>query len=1047
MEETKSIVKVNQQKEESLRNKIHEINNLIEEDGEIVEKHVMVKLAEFMCDKFSVDFLDTLTGVQMFEFIKERFRFIQKSFQEKVSVSVAPYSQETSENRQSSVILEFLVRDRPFVIDSLTEYLHAKKFNLSLIFHPVFALEHDASDRIIAVKKLSEETAANFTYCCCIIDDFYFPEQSSLKKDVLEILGMVCCVTDDFSPLSKAIEEYSLKEKKDESESLIESERRRLFTWFNEGNVILLGSGELAKEDITPELSWDKIRKPQGYIRCKLEMGDRQIPKEIGRLGSYFLGSSLNINVLETDEISVVHRRAKILLVFRKKKDLEGNIRVGFFYVLFTHKTLKEAAMAIPLARLKVNGILEAIAEDENIEGRKGHLQKTTHDFFNVIPKSELFRLDRTELRAMFDQYTHFGDYQETKLSIFTEPERLYARVTFCLPVHRFSPNVFDQIDRILSDRLGHGSEIKYWFNLRRNAYSHHIFFFPKDHSQLAEIDLEGLEQEVTALTVSWEDEFQAKLRTLPPAQAKVCQGRYDKVFNSFYQAVFSPVEALKDVEFIEALLREGREQVDLRSDLEKDESVIYIYTKTKYHLTEIMPFLQNLTLTVIDENTYNLAIGPHQVYVYTYYVKSLKAQEEKYGKFHEYFCDLLLAVLEERTEDDVLNGLLLTSGLNRAEINLFILYRNYYWQIGAPYLPINKSFLINESVMVALRDYFFAKFDPDRNDQPLDPKQLQEQKDLAFNAIYEVKTVAEDIIFKTIFNLMEATIRTNYFNIDALSAMAIKIESTKVERMPAPFPLYEIYVHDTHTEGIHLRGAMIARGGLRHSDRHGDFRTEVLGLMNTQMMKNVVIVPEGSKGGFITKRPASDRKALMAEVEKQYRIYINSLLSITDNIVEGNVVPPQGVVRYDGDDPYLVVAADKGTAILSDVANEISETRGFWLQDAFASGGKHGYDHKGMAITARGAWECVKLHFLEEGKDIQSTPFTVIGIGDMSGDVFGNGMLLSKFIRLKGAFNHIHIFVDLIKLIVRSFRFVRRVSERPKLPRPGNYCTGTTFT
>ena len=273
--------------------------------------------------------------------------------------------------------------------------------------------------------------------------------------------------------------------------------------------------------------------------------------------------------------------------------------------------------------------------------------------------------------------------------------------------------------------------------------------------------------------------------------------------------------------------------------------------------------------------------------------------------------------------------------------------------------------------------------------------------------------TLAEDIISKAFLNLMMATIRSNFFIQEKGEGLAIKVQSSDVEHMPLPRPLFEIYVHAFGVEGIHLRSSKIARGGLRHSDRQDDFRTEVLGLVKTQRMKNVVIVPEGSKGGFYTKKHTSSRAELMEEGQKQYKVYIRSLLSLTDNIVEGKIARPAGLIAYDETDPYLVVAADKGTAHLSDTANEISTEKGFWLDDAFASGGKHGYDHKAMGITAKGAWECVKLHFLEMGTNIQTTPFSVVGIGDMGGDVFGNGMLLSPFIQLKGAFNHIHIFID----------------------------------
>ncbi|MBU2645443.1 NAD-glutamate dehydrogenase [bacterium] len=1014
MEKPQHILSISRQKEELLRTRVHEINTHVKNDPSVANKRAMSKFVEILCPKLPIEILKNTQTDQLYSFLRQRYQFVEASFTEKVMVSVSPYAIENTDNgHTTSVILDLILKDRHFIVDSLVEYIHSKKHRLSLIAYPVINIRQTEDNKLSEIDKISDDTANNYVFCCCIIENFNMNEQSVLKEEVLSVLQMLRSVTDDFAAMTDVVESYSYKDKKDQTESLMESERRRLFNWFNEGNVILLGSGELDREDISETLSWDQIMNPLGYIRRKKEINDTHLPAEIGRLGSFFLESGLNINTIELNEFSMVHRRERIQLVFRRKRDPNVNVKIVFLYILFTNKSYKAAAMAIPLARLKVNAIMENAIDGEVLEERHGHQYKIAHDFFNMIPKSELFRLDRNELSALFQQFMYFGDFQRTKLSIFTQPSRRYARLTFCLPSNRFSEELFVKIDQLLGQRLTHSSEIKYWFSLGRNAYSHHIFWFPQNHPQLEGIELDAIEKEVASLTLGWEEDFQAQLGMLPPEQRKNLPIKYANVFQSFYQALYTPQDAIKDIQFIEKLLATNREQVDLRTDSRTGESQVYFFSKKLYHLTEIMPHLQNLSLIVIDENTYKLKVQSDELYIYTYYVKSLKDQESKFENFNLNFCELLLAVLEDTTENDVLNGLLLSAGLNRQEINLFILYRNYYWQIGAPYLPVNQSFLKNPAVIDALKNLFTAKFSPSADIRPLSRDELEPYENAALKAIEQVKTVAEDIIFKTIFNLIQATIRTNYFDIDEYSAMAVKIESAKVNRMPSPKPLYEIYVHGTHLEGIHLRGAMIARGGLRHSDRPSDFRSEVLGLMHTQMLKNVVIVPEGSKGGFITKRHVQTREDRIEEVKTQYKRYINSLLSLTDNIVAEKVVPARNIVRYDGDDPYLVVAADKGTAALSDTANEISYQRGFWLKDAFASGGKHGYDHKGMAITARGAWEGVKLHFLQEGKDIQKTEFTVIGIGDMSGDVFGNGMLLSRFICLIGAFNHIYIMVD----------------------------------
>ncbi|MCG8335158.1 MAG: NAD-glutamate dehydrogenase [Proteobacteria bacterium] len=1032
MESNKDILSLVGKKEGILRDMRTTLSGKVSKDKAIFEKRTFDKYVELISKRFSLDFLESLTSDQIYAFIKNRYRIFEQSLGQETKIVITDFLPDFPEVSNDAVVLDMVIKDHPFIIDSLTEFVHEKRYNLGLMYYTTVEAEKNDKNKLVTLRKGEEDAPNSITNVTCILNNFDKKNLKSLESGVYDLMEMVTCVTDDFGIITESIEEYTVKPEKG-SESLIDSERRNLFAWFNSGNVILLGGGEVAKDDVSDNLTWKKIENPMGYARRKKELKDKNLPKEIGRYGRFFLESGMKINLIETDDLSEVHKKEPLQILFGRKKDKSGNVKVNFYYVLFTNKSLKEDALSIPLARLKVNSILDSYFELNTSGERTGHMIKAANDFFSIIPKRELFRLDRQELEAIYRQFLYFGDYQQTKLSVYAQPKRSYARICFCMPHHRFSPNIFDRIGCILSKHFGVDSEMNYWFNLGRNSYSHHLFFFPDKHPQLAKCDLSQIEQEVANLTVGWEDGLQNLLANLGNDKASKMQAKYADVFTPFYQAVFTPGDAVADIEFLEALLESGHDQVDLRTTPNNDNSVIYIYSLKEYNLTEIMPNLQNLDLIVTDENTYNLKVDEQQLFIYTYYVKGLKEKLKQYPSFGTDFCELLLAVLEDRTEDDVLNGLLLSAGLNIQEINLFILYRNYYWQIGAPYLPINKGFLENPEVMVALRDYFFAKFKPNKSAKKLSDKELDKWREKTFKAIYNVKTVAEDIIFKTIFNLMDATVRTNYFDIDPSAAMAIKVRSEEVEQMPVPKPLFEIYVHGTHVEGIHLRGAMIARGGLRHSDRHDDFRTEILGLMHTQMLKNVVIVPEGSKGGFVSKKILDNPQERREDALIQYKRYINSLLSLTDNIVEGKIVPAKGLIRYDSDDPYFVVAADKGTATYSDTANEISASRNFWLDDAFASGGKHGYDHKGMGITAKGAWESVKFHFLEEGVDVQTTDFTVIGIGDMSGDVFGNGMLLSKHIRLIGAFNHIHIFIDPDPDAATSWKERERLFNTPR--------------
>ena len=432
------------------------------------------------------------------------------------------------------------------------------------------------------------------------------------------------------------------------------------------------------------------------------------------------------------------------------------------------------------------------------------------------------------------------------------------------------------------------------------------------------------------------------------------------------------------------------------------------------------MPYLQNLDLYVLHQVDSDLVINDQPVYIKSFSVRADSAKSLPLAQIKTQLLETLCALNNNEVENDYLHQLLLPTGLAWRQIDVFRAYRNYYLQLGSPFSKkrVAETLTNNIAATQLLYRYFEGRFKPAAEWEDPMVRELEVLSPVRHELVKVLEDVSnpnEDKILRTLFNLIDSTVRTNFFvrceRDDYF--ISLKISSLGVIDMPAPRPLYEVYVHSAQMEGIHLRGGKVARGGVRWSDRPDDFRTEVLGLVKAQMTKNAVIVPEGSKGGFVTKRSSDDREQLGQIVKEAYQTFMRGLLDITDNRVGEEIIRPTGVIAHDDYDPYLVVAADKGTAHLSDVANAISESYNFWLGDAFASGGSHGYDHKKLGITARGAWESVKRLFREMGHDIQTEPFTVVGIGDMSGDVFGNGMLLSKQIRLLAAFDHRHIFLD----------------------------------
>ena len=494
------------------------------------------------------------------------------------------------------------------------------------------------------------------------------------------------------------------------------------------------------------------------------------------------------------------------------------------------------------------------------------------------------------------------------------------------------------------------------------------------------------------------------------PARGRELAARWTPRFPEYYRASVDPALVVGDVACFERLESEGEPfVVGLQNEPGRTRVALY-KTGGKVELGEAMPTLEDLGLRVVEEVPTRLLGGDGDTWVQDFGVLGPGDGPLDLADVGERVADCIAAVRRGDTESDSLNRLVLVAGLNWRQVNILRAYRMYRQRIGSRFTQgyQNDVLAANPELTAKLMRYFELRFDPD---QPRDEDAEVALRDEILADLDAVASLDHDRILRNQLGLIDATLRTNAFNPDR-DVTAFKLRSADVPAIPKPAPLFEIYVYSPAMEGIHLRGGKVARGGIRWSDRM-DYRTEVYGLMRAQMTKNAVIVPAGAKGGFYLKQPPADRDELKAEVERQYVRYIGGLLELTDNLVEGKVVHPDRMRVLDEDDTYLVVAADKGTATFSDTANRVSEERGFWLGDAFASGGSSGYDHKALGITARGAWESVKRHFSELGVDVATEPFTVVGIGDMSGDVFGNGMLLSDRIRLVGAYDHRHVFLD----------------------------------
>jgi glutamate dehydrogenase len=624
------------------------------------------------------------------------------------------------------------------------------------------------------------------------------------------------------------------------------------------------------------------------------------------------------------------------------------------------------------------------------------------------------------------------------------DPFRRFYSCLVYVPREKYNTQVRQRIERVIGEAFSATSMESQVQIAESNLARIHIVARTQPTEEVR-VDAETLENRVAAAVRSWMDSFKAALKSrFDEAYALELFATYAQAFPAAYTEDFGGEAAAQDVSFLEAV---EREPAGLHLDIyrpdprRQDRLFLKIFRgQDSIPISDLLPMLEHMGLKVIAERPYGLEFASGD----RAWIQDLElvVQGNVLSKFDELAGEIknaFTAVWTGRMDSDSFNQLTLSAGIPWRIVVVLRAYCRYLLQTGLPFSQgyIAQVLINNPAIARGFADVFIARFDPALA-AAARKSALARLDHRMRSKLEEVTRSDEDRILRALWSALSATVRTNVYQISATGEfkdyLSFKLESHKLRELPLPKPMFEVFVFSTRMEGVHLRMGFVARGGIRWSDRREDFRTEILGLMKAQQVKNTVIVPVGAKGGFVVRRPLlGDRESQLAEVVACYQTLIRGLLDLTDNIVEDEIVGPPRVVRHDGDDAYLVVAADKGTATFSDIANAISEDYGFWLGDAFASGGSAGYDHKRMGITARGAWECVKRHFREIGTDIQSTPFSVVGIGDMSGDVFGNGMLQSTHTRLLAAFNHQHIFLDPDPDAARSFKERLRLFRLPR--------------
>ncbi|MEU6093215.1 NAD-glutamate dehydrogenase [Streptomyces sp. NPDC047079] len=965
----------------------------------------------------------------------------------------------------SHSVVEVVTDDMPFLVDSVTNELSRQGRGIHVVVHPQFVVRRDLTGKLLEV--LPEGPGGELPHDTHVESWIHVEidretDRSDLKQitaDLLRVLSDVREAVEDWEKMRECalrVAEGIQKEPVpgDLPQGELE-EAGELLRWLSADHFTFLGyrEYELGEDDSLAAVPGTGL----GILRSDPHhaSGERHpVSPSFERLPADARAKAREHKLLiltKANSRATVHRPSYLDYVGVKKFDEDGNV-IGErrFLGLFSSAAYTESVRRVPVIRRKVDEVLEGAGFSPNSHDGRDLIQ-----ILETYPRDELFQTPVDELRSIVTSVLYLQERRRLRLYLRQDEYGRYYSALVYLPRDRYTTGVRLRIIDILKEELG-GTSVDFtaWNTESILSRLHFVVRVPQgtELPQLSDADKERIEARLAEAARSWADSFaEAMNAELGEERAAELQRRYANAFPEGYKADHTPRAAVADLVHLEQLgTEEGGRDFALSLyepvGLGPGERRFKIYRRGEsVSLSAVLPVLQRLGVEVIDERPYELRCADRTTaWIYDFGLrlpKSLAGNGDYLGDdARDRFQDAFAATWTGQAENDGFNALVLSAGLTWRQAMVLRAYAKYLRQAGSTFSQDYMEDTLRNNVHTTrlLVSLFEARMSPERQRAGLElTDALLEELDAALD---QVASLDEDRILRSFLTLIKATLRTNFFQ-EAPGGkphdyVSMKFDPQAIPDLPAPRPAYEIWVYSPRVEGVHLRFGKVARGGLRWSDRREDFRTEILGLVKAQMVKNTVIVPVGAKGGFVAKQlpdPAVDRDAWLAEGIRSYRTFISALLDITDNLVAGEVVPPADVVRHDSDDTYLVVAADKGTATFSDIANEVAESYGFWLGDAFASGGSAGYDHKKMGITARGAWESVKRHFRELGVNTQAEDFTVVGIGDMSGDVFGNGMLLSEHIRLVAAFDHRHIFIDPTPDAAASYAERRRLFELPR--------------
>ncbi|NNM58475.1 MAG: NAD-glutamate dehydrogenase [Legionellales bacterium] len=953
--------------------------------------------------------------------------------------------------QSSHTVIALAHDDMPFLVDSLLMELNRRVITCHIIFHGGgINIRRNAKHQAIEIYPMGTKESG------CQAEAFVYMEiDKQIDENTIEDLYHSCqhiirdveLSVEDWKPITEKVQTVvdAIEKNPPPLNNTEITETLEFLKWLLDNHFIFMGYREY---QVVQEKD-EKVLMPipntgLGVLRETNEKHSRAFSTMTPAAQQIALSAHLLI-IAKSNIVSTVHRAANTDIIGIKLFNKEGEV-IGEHRIigLYTSVAYHSRPYSIPVLREKVREVMVKASLPPHGLSPQGHAGKALLNILETLPRDDLFQASVDELFQLAMGILYMQERRELRLFIRTD---VYGRFLSCLvyvPKDRFNTELREKIQDVLFKEL-EANEITYNTLVTDAVLARIHYMVHVDPKPNKVINIKQIEQNLVDVARTWQEDLMDALLSFFGEERLKDLMHYIKAFPAGYRENCHVRVAVHDIQHIESLRTDDAIAMSLSKTIDEKSNNLKFKLYRKNHpvsLSEALPMLENMGLFVLSEEPYRIALPENQcAWISEFSMTLQQGSVNELEKIRPLFQDAFANCWYGNSENDGFNRLVLTAKLTWREINILRAYAKYFKQIGFTFsqMYIEETLAKHPEISAELVSFFLARFNPHFARDTENRTEIEKIEASIIQSLDNVTNLDEDRILRRYLEVMKATLRTNYFQHTADGQVkpyiSFKLNPQLISDLPQPKPMFEIWVYSPRVEGVHLRSMKVARGGLRWSDRREDFRTEVLGLMKAQKVKNAVIVPSGAKGGFVPKCLPIDgkREEIMAEGIACYQTFIRGLLDLTDNLLAGEVIPPVDVMRYDENDPYLVVAADKGTATFSNYANEIAAEYGFWLDDAFASGGATGYDHKKIGITARGAWESCKRHFRELGLNTQSEDFTVIGIGDLAGDVFGNGVLQSNHIKLLAAFNHMHIFIDPNPNALESFKERERIFNLPR--------------